>query len=96
MVTATVENPYGPVGKWILGTAGLVGGMIHVGGVNHLTQSGLSMTTWSPQGSLPPITRANWEEEFARYKNFPEWQQRKSMTLDDSGLSTDEDTVTGW
>jgi cytochrome c oxidase assembly protein subunit 15 len=83
MVTATAENPYAPVGKWILGTAGLVVGMIHVGGVTRLTQSGLSMTTWTPLGSLPPITRDQWEEEFARYKNYPEWQQRKSMTLDE-------------
>jgi cytochrome c oxidase assembly protein subunit 15 len=83
MITATAENPYAPVGKWILGTAGLVVGMIHVGGVTRLTQSGLSMTTWSPLGSLPPITRQDWEEEFARYKSYPEWQQRKNMTLDE-------------
>jgi len=55
--------------------------MIHVGGITRLTQSGLSMTTWSPLGSLPPITRDEWEEEFARYRTFPEWQQRQSMTL---------------
>eukprot|EP00536_Pseudo-nitzschia_multiseries_P015582 jgi/Psemu1/263063/estExt_Genewise1Plus.C_9160001 len=39
------------------------------------------MTTWSPLGSLPPITKEEWETEFARYKTFPEWHQRKSMTL---------------
>jgi len=83
MVTATAENPYAPVGKWILGTAGLVVGMIHVGGVTRLTQSGLSMTTWSPLGSLPPITLQDWEQEFARYQTFPEWQQRQRMTLEE-------------
>ena len=77
------DNPHGRIGQWILGTAGLVVGMIHVGGVTRLTQSGLSMTTWSPLGSLPPLTEAAWQDEFERYKRFPEWEQRKSMTLRD-------------
>lgn len=80
-VTNSAHNMYAPAGKWILGTAGSVVGMIHIGGVTRLTQSGLSMTTWSPLGSLPPITKDEWETEFARYKTYPEWQQRKSMTL---------------
>ncbi|GKY95521.1 hypothetical protein MPSEU_000513800 [Mayamaea pseudoterrestris] len=77
------SNPYAPVGKWLFGTAGMVIGMIHVGGVTRLTKSGLSMTDWTPLGSLPPITDAEWQIEFDRYKQFPEWEQRKSMTLDD-------------
>lgn len=81
MVTTAAENPHAAVGKWLLGTGGMVVGMIHIGGVTRLTQSGLSMTSWSPLGSLPPITDEQWEEEFARYKQFPEWQQRKSMTM---------------
>lgn len=80
-VSSSAHNIYAPAGKWILGTAGAVVGMIHVGGVTRLTQSGLSMTDWSPLGGLPPITLQEWEEEFARYKTFPEWQQRKNMTL---------------
>lgn len=27
--------------------------------------------------------QAEWETEFDRYKAFPEWQQRRSMTLDE-------------
>lgn len=80
-MTSSAHNIYAPAGKWILGTAFSVVGMIHIGGVTRLTQSGLSMTSWSPLGSLPPITREEWEREFTRYKDFPEWQQRKSMTL---------------
>lgn len=80
-LTKASENAYAPVGKWIMGTAGMVVGMIHVGGVTRLTQSGLSMTDWTPLGGLPPITQEEWEEEFERYKKFPEWGQRKSMTL---------------
>ena len=59
----------------------MVVGMIHVGGITRLTHSGLSMTSWSPLGSLPPMTREEWEEEFGRYKQYPEWEQRKQMTL---------------
>jgi heme a synthase len=81
MVTNATENMFAPTGKWILGTAASVVGMIHVGGVTRLTQSGLSMTTWHPLGSLPPMNQQEWEAEFDRYKQFPEWQQRKSMTL---------------
>jgi len=81
LVTKSADNLYAPTGKWILRTAGMVVGMIHVGGVTRLTQSGLSMTDWSPLGSLPPTSTEQWEREFARYKEFPEWQQRKSMTL---------------
>ena len=41
------------------------------------------MTDWKVQGSLPPMTHEAWMVEFERYKLFPEWQQRKSMTLDE-------------
>jgi len=69
------------VAKWLLGTSGMVVGMIHIGGMTRLTMSGLSMTDWKPFGGLPPITHEEWTKEFDRYKTFPEWQQRKSMTL---------------
>jgi len=39
-----------------------------------------------PVASTPPLLLRcvqDWEREFARYKTFPEWQQRKSMTLDE-------------
>jgi len=82
-LTKLAANPHASVGKWILGTGGLVAGMVHVGGVTRLTKSGLSMTDWKPLGGLPPLTAAEWEAEFDRYKQYPEWQQRRSMTLDD-------------
>lgn len=71
------------IAYWLLTMSGLVAGMVTVGGITRLTRSGLSMTDWRLQGSLPPITLAEWEKEFDRYKQFPEWQQRKSMTLDE-------------
>jgi len=71
------------VGYWLLGTGGLVGCMVSVGGLTRLTKSGLSMTDWKVQGSLPPSSQQDWEAEFNRYKTFPEWQQRKSMSLEE-------------
>jgi heme a synthase len=68
---------------WLLGVSAMVAGVVTVGGVTRLTRSGLSMTDWKLQGSLPPMNNEEWEKEFARYKTFPEWQQRKSMTLDE-------------
>lgn len=59
----------------------MVAGMVTVGGVTRLTRSGLSMTDWKLQGSFPPMNDEEWQKEFDRYKTFPEWQQRKSMTI---------------
>lgn len=72
-----------PLAYWLFGVSALVAGMVTVGGVTRLTRSGLSMTDWKLQGSLPPMNTEEWEREFARYKTFPEWQQRKSMTLEE-------------
>jgi heme A synthase len=72
-----------PVATWLFGTAGAVAVMVTVGGVTRLTKSGLAMTDWKLQGSLPPMNQQEWEAEFSRYKQFPEYQQRKSMTLDE-------------
>jgi len=76
-------NANAAVAKWLLGCAGVVGGIVHVGGVTRLTKSGLSMTDWKPLGSLPPITPDEWNIEFERYKQFPEFEQRKSMTIEE-------------
>ena len=71
------------IAYWLLGMGGLVAGMVTIGGITRLTRSGLSMTDWRLQGSLPPMNQTEWEKEFERYKQFPEWQQRQSMTLDE-------------
>jgi heme a synthase len=82
-VTQTVieQNPYHATGQWLLGVSALVIGMISIGGITRLTKSGLSMTTWSITGTLPPLTLEDWQREFERYKSFPEFQQRANMTL---------------
>ena len=81
LVLQTSHNPYATTGKWLASVGGLVVGMIHIGGWTRLTGSGLSMTDWSPTGSLPPLSLQEWHDEFAKYQTFPEWQQRQHMTL---------------
>lgn len=80
----TVTSAERAVAYWLCGCAGMVGGMVLIGGLTRLTISGLSMVDWKPQGSLPPIGRTQWEVEFERYKSYPQWQRSdKNMTLSD-------------
>ena len=72
------------VGLWLAGTAGLVFGMVSLGGVTRLTRSGLSIVEWRPEGEVMPSTTAEWETAFERYKAFPEYQHANSrMTLEE-------------
>lgn len=73
------------VAYWLIGTSGLVFGIVVLGGLTRLTESGLSITEWKPvTGSLPPIGQAEWEEEFAKYRDSPEFMQLNShITLDE-------------
>lgn len=63
----------------------LVIAVIVVGGVTRLTESGLSITEWRPiTGVLPPLSQAEWESEFDKYKATPEFRLLNSrMVLDD-------------
>lgn len=57
--------------------------LVIVGGATRLTDSGLSITEWNPvHGAIPPLSAADWTEEFELYKQIPEYQQiNKGMTL---------------
>src|SRR5690606_5334037 len=47
-----------------------------VGAATRLTDSGLSITEWKPiHGVIPPLTDADWQEEFDKYRQIPEYQQ---------------------
>ncbi|KAI0029540.1 electron transfer protein 1 [Vararia minispora EC-137] len=74
-----------PVGAWLLLCSTLVFAVIVVGGVTRLTESGLSITEWKPvTGVIPPLSHADWEEEFAKYKATPEYKMLNAhMTVDD-------------
>lgn len=64
------------VAAWLLVCCALVAAMVVLGGVTRLTGSGLSMVTWKPvSGVLPPMNAKAWDEEFARYRQSPEYRQ---------------------
>ncbi|WP_081173316.1 COX15/CtaA family protein [Rhizobium rhizosphaerae] len=58
--------------------------LVLVGGATRLTESGLSITEWKPiHGVIPPLTHAEWEQEFDLYKRIPQYSQLNSgMDLD--------------
>ena len=63
------------VAGWLLLCAALVFAMVLVGGVTRLTRSGLSIVEWQPLvGALPPLSHADWEALFARYRETPEFR----------------------
>lgn len=65
-----------PVAIWLLVVAAMVLGMVIVGGATRLTDSGLSITQWKPvTGAIPPLSDADWQREFALYKQIPQYSQ---------------------
>lgn len=73
------------VGLWLLGVSGGVVGAVVIGGITRITRSGLSMTDWHLiRGMKPPRTDQEWDEEFTRYQDYPEFKlARSDMTLDE-------------
>ncbi|KAL6735914.1 hypothetical protein Aduo_006313 [Ancylostoma duodenale] len=73
------------VGYWLFLCAGMCYGAVAIGGLTRLTESGLSMVNWDLFRSMrPPLTQKEWEEEFERYKKYPEYHYKSSseeMTL---------------
>lgn len=78
-------NSRSSVGYWLIGTSGLVFGIVVLGGLTRLTESGLSITEWKPiTGTIPPLNEEEWIAEFNKYKESPEFQQLNShITLDE-------------
>jgi heme a synthase len=74
-----------PVGIWLLAVAALVAAMVLLGGATRLTDSGLSIVEWRPvSGALPPLSAADWQAEFDRYRAYPEYQKiNRGMSLDE-------------
>jgi cytochrome c oxidase assembly protein subunit 15 len=57
--------------------------LVLVGGATRLTGSGLSITEWKPiHGVIPPLNDAEWQEEFLRYQQIPQYAElNQGMTL---------------
>ncbi len=73
------------IATWLFTVAAMIAVMVVVGGLTRLTDSGLSITSWKPiHGALPPLSVAEWEEEFDAYKQIPQYQKlNKGMTLEE-------------
>ena len=71
------------VACWLLLVAAMIVGIVVVGGITRLTESGLSITEWKPlTGIVPPLNEPQWQAEFANYRRIPEYSQINSgMTL---------------
>src|SRR5476651_2465818 len=73
---------------WLLVVAALVFAMVLVGGATRLTESGLSITQWKPvTGIIPPFSDADWQAEFTRYKQIPQYAQL-NPDMDVEGFKT--------
>jgi heme a synthase len=72
-----------PVRCWLYVFAALVALMVVLGGTTRLTGSGLSITEWKPvTGIVPPLSEADWQAEFEKYKSIPQYQQlNQGMSL---------------
>ena len=64
-------GPRRGIRAWLMVLFSLVVVMILVGGLTRLTDSGLSITEWRPiTGALPPMSEAEWQSEFDKYKQI--------------------------
>lgn len=88
-IRSAADARWGPLAlaRWLLVVATLVLAIVVVGGITRLTESGLSITEWKPvTGVVPPLGEAQWEAEFARYRQIPEYLEINGpagMTLAD-------------
>jgi len=83
--TSGLSSDNRPIALWLLVCAGVILGMILLGGVTRLTNSGLSMVEWKPLiGIIPPLNQADWQQLFLKYQQFPEYQKiNLGMGLDE-------------
>ena len=84
MNTIEIDTHDRQVANWLLLCAGVILGMILLGAVTRLTNSGLSMVEWKPLvGVIPPLSEQAWQETFDKYRQYPEYQQvNRGMSLE--------------
>ncbi|MEP9374122.1 COX15/CtaA family protein [Mesorhizobium sp. KR1-2] len=70
---------------WLYAVLVVLFALVMVGGATRMTGSGLSITEWKPiHGVIPPLNQAEWQEEFEKYQQIPQYEQiNKDMTLDE-------------
>jgi heme a synthase len=61
---------------WLQIGLGMIFFQILLGGITRLTGSGLSITKWDiVTGTVPPLTEADWQQQFELYKQSPQYQK---------------------
>lgn len=70
---------------WLYAVFVVLIAIVMVGGATRMTGSGLSITEWKPiHGVIPPLSHAEWVEEFEKYKQIPQYEQiNMGMSLDE-------------
>ena len=73
------------ISRWLLVLLSLVILIVVVGAITRLTQSGLSIVEWNViTGILPPLNEEQWNIEFDKYKESPEYKiVNQGMKLSD-------------
>lgn len=81
----TIESRHHAVRTWLYIVAALMVVTLIVGGATRLTESGLSITEWRPvTGALPPLSPLEWQVEFDKYKEIPQYRQiNQGMSIDE-------------
>jgi cytochrome c oxidase assembly protein subunit 15 len=79
MSPAAAPSPASPsrgLSNLLLFVAALIFGMVVIGGITRLTESGLSITEWQPiSGAVPPLTHADWIREFDLYRQTSQFRE---------------------
>ena len=85
MIDRGGQGGRGAIRIWLAILFVMVVAMIMVGGLTRLTDSGLSITEWKPvTGAIPPMNAADWQSEFEKYQQIPEYQlQNIGMSLEE-------------
>jgi cytochrome c oxidase assembly protein subunit 15 len=73
------------VRTWLYVVLVVLFALVMVGGATRMTGSGLSITEWKPiHGVIPPLNQAEWQEEFEKYQQIPQYEQiNKGMSLEE-------------
>lgn len=85
MITTANRSTHKPIAIWLyIGVIMLVLQIV-IGGITRLTESGLSITEWKPiTGVMPPMSDAQWQIEFDKYKTTSQFQYMHSdFTMSD-------------
>jgi cytochrome c oxidase assembly protein subunit 15 len=78
-VSASPNSAARAVGLWLLVCCAMIFAMVVIGGITRLTESGLSIVEWRPvAGTLPPLSDADWQAEFDKYRQIDQYRQRNA------------------